>query len=78
MQKKTSVLVISQFGKAHELFLADILKSYFPNELICYSLAEKKFQNLEIEIVVTDTKLDAVQKNIPKEVPVIGILFEVS
>ena len=75
MQKKTSVLVISQFGKAHELFLADILKSYFPNELTCFSLAEKNFQNLEIEMVVTDTKLEAVQKNIPKEVPVIGIEY---
>lgn len=75
LQEKIKVLIISQFGKAHELFLADILMNYFPNELECFSLAEKKFQNLEIEVVVTDTQVDAIQKLALEEVPVIGIEY---
>lgn len=75
LQEKIKVLIISQFGKAHELFLADILMNYFPNELECFSLAEKKFQNLEIEVVVTDTQVDAIQKLALEEVTVIGIEY---
>lgn len=75
LQAKINVLIISQFGKAHELFLADSLKNYFPNKLECYSLSEKKFQSVEIEVVVTDTQVETVRKNIVDEVPVIGIEY---
>lgn len=75
MQEKIKVLIISQFGKAHEFFLADILKSYFPNELDCFSLTDEKFQVAEIEVVITDTEVDASRKNALKKVPVIGIEY---
>ncbi|MBT2731128.1 helix-turn-helix domain-containing protein [Carnobacterium sp. ISL-102] len=75
LQEKTNVLIISQFGKAHEFFLADILESYFPNELHCFSETDKKFKDSEIEIVVTDTQVEEIRKNPLNEVPVIGIEY---
>ncbi|WP_407370923.1 helix-turn-helix domain-containing protein [Carnobacterium sp.] len=73
LQTKINVLIISHFGKNHELFLADILKNYFPNELKCYSLAENKFQNSEIDVVVTDSQIKEIRKNIIETIPIIGI-----
>jgi len=75
LQPKISVLIISQFGETHELFLAEILKSFFPNELVCYSLAEEKFGNTKIQIVVTDAQVEEVRKKIAKEIPIIGIEY---
>lgn len=75
LQVKISVLIISQFGEMHELFLAKILKSFFPNELVCYSLAEGKFGNTKIQIVVTDAQVEEVRKKIAKEIPIIGIEY---
>ncbi|AEB30250.1 putative trans-acting regulator [Carnobacterium sp. 17-4] len=75
LQTKISVLIISQFGETHELFLAEILKSFFPNELMCYSLAEEKFGNEKIQLVVTDAQVEEVRKKIAKEIPIIGIEY---
>lgn len=74
-QDKIKLLIISQFGKAHEHFLTDVLQSYFPNELVCSSFAEKKGQNLEMDVVVTDAQVEVIRKNLLQEVPIIGIEY---
>lgn len=75
LQTKISVLIISQFGETHELFLAEILKSFFPNELVCYSSAEGKVGNTKIQIVVTDAQVEVVRKKVAKDIPIIGIEY---
>ncbi|WP_035052130.1 helix-turn-helix domain-containing protein [Carnobacterium pleistocenium] len=75
LQEKIKVLLISQFGKAHELFLSDILRSYFPNELDCFSLTDEKFQASEIGLVITDTQIEDPRKETLRKVPVIGIEY---
>jgi len=47
-------------------FLADILESYFPNELDCFSETDNQFKDSEMKVVVTDTQVEAPPKKSTK------------
>lgn len=72
-KEKVQVVVISQHGLQHELFLSDLLKVQFSLELKCYTLSEQKHLGENIQLVLTDCQIDLMKQWIDPAVKVLSI-----
>ncbi|QQP69620.1 helix-turn-helix domain-containing protein [Carnobacterium sp. CS13] len=72
-KEKVQVVVVSQYGLQHELFLADMLRIRFSLELKCYTLSEQKHLGENIQLMLTDCQIELMKQWVDPAVKVLSI-----
>ena len=72
-KEKVQVVVVSQYGLQHELFLSDMLRVRFSLELKCYTLSEQKHLGEDIQLMLTDCQIDLMKQWVDPAVKILSI-----
>ncbi|MEG0444021.1 MAG: hypothetical protein RR567_08425, partial [Carnobacterium sp.] len=72
-KEKVQVVVVSQYGLQHELFLSDMLRVRFSLELKCYTLSEQKHLGEDIQLMLTDCQIELMKQWVDPAVKVLSI-----
>ncbi|WP_192987502.1 helix-turn-helix domain-containing protein [Carnobacterium mobile] len=72
-RERIQLVVMSQKGRRHEVFLADFLKSRYPLVLKTYAFTEATYQVDAVHILLTDCQVELTKKWMAPNIKVIGI-----
>lgn len=74
-RKRINILIISQFGLHHEMYLKELIALRFPYTFNSFLLTEENFPENGIDLIISDHEVAEIKSQLNEAIPVIGVNY---